>query len=206
MSSHLPVTSDKTTSTRLRQEVLAKRDGLSNDERSNKSERIIQRLLSLDTILSCTSILLYVNFRSEVHTVHLLDELIAMNKTVSVPKTYVNEQRLAPIAITDTKRQLVPGYCNIPEPSSEILASNKVPADDLDLVIVPGSVFDERGGRLGYGGGYYDRFLSAFPRAIRIGLAFDLQIVRKIPLQPHDELLDMVITESRIIHTDRLLL
>ena len=206
MTSHLSAASDKVTSADLRKEVLAKRDGLTDYERRTKSERIIQQLLYLDKLISCTSILLYVNFRSEVHTAHLLDELIRMKKTVSVPKTYSREQRLAPIVITDPGRQLAPGYCNIPEPISEIITTNQFPADDLDLVIVPGSVFDERGGRLGYGGGYYDRLLSAIPHAIRIGLAFDLQIIRRIPLQPHDELLDMVITESRIIQTNRLLL
>ena len=71
------------------------------------------------------------------------------------------------------------------------------------MIVLPGSVFDERGGRFGYGGGYYDRFVSANPNALRVGFAFDLQIVPKAPLQAHDELLDLVITESRIISGNR---
>ncbi len=206
MSSHLPHSSHKLTPADLRKEVLAKRDLLSREERQTKSDAISKRLLNLDTILSSSSIMLYVNFRSEVNTENLIDELIGLDRVVSVPKTYSDEYRLIAVSITDRQRQLVPGYCNIPEPAVEIITANRVPSDQLDIVVLPGSVFDERGGRLGYGGGYYDRFLSAIPRAIRIGLAFDLQIVEEISLQPHDELLDLVITESRIIQTDRLLL
>jgi 5-formyltetrahydrofolate cyclo-ligase len=69
---------------------------------------------------------------------------------------------------------------------------------------MPGSVFDLRGGRLGYGGGFYDRFLqTAAPQALRIGLAYDLQVVAAVPLQRHDQQLDYLVTETRTIRVDR---
>ena len=94
---------------------------------------------------------------------------------------------------------MVPGYCTIPEPSEEHARGNGLDPDQLDLIILPGSVFDLSGGRFGYGGGFYDRLLAQIPDAHRVALAFDLQVVDELPLQPHDELLDMIITESRVI-------
>ena len=117
-----------------------------------------------------------------------------------VPVTLVREKRLLPVAIRDLEKDLVPGYCSIPEPRMEIRKDRTVAASEIETIIVPGSVFDERGGRLGYGGGYYDRFMAhEAPQARRIGLAFDLQVIDRLSLQSHDELLDLVVTEKRII-------
>ena len=183
----------------LRKEILAARNTLTAEEIQTKSSAIGERLLTLPEIQESTSIFLYVSFRSEVETTILLAKLLDLGKTVSVPITYLKERRLDAIRITNPERDLVPGYCDIPEPSKEILVSNYTAPETIDAIILPGSVFDTRCGRFGYGGGFYDRFVSAVPSACRIGLAFDLQIVERAPLQDHDELLDMVITESRII-------
>ena len=72
--------------------------------------------------------------------------------------------------------------------------------EQVEVIVLPGSVFDEQGGRLGYGGGYYDRFIALqAPQAKRIGLAFEMQIEKQLPLQPHDQKLHLIITEKRII-------
>lgn len=183
----------------LRKEILAARNTLTAREIQTKSLAIGERVLTLPEIQESSSIFLYVSFRSEVETTALLAKLLDLGKTVSVPITYVKERRLDAIRITNPARDLVPGYCDIPEPRKEILVSNYTAPETIDAIILPGSVFDTRCGRFGYGGGFYDRFVSAVPSACRIGLAFELQIVERAPLQDHDELLDMVITESRII-------
>lgn len=183
----------------LRKEILAARNTLTAQEIQTRSSAIGERLLTLPEIQDSSSIFLYVSFRSEVDTTTLLAKLIDLGKTVSVPITYVKERRLDAIRITNPARDLVPGYCDIPEPRKEILVSNYIAPETIDIIILPGSVFDNRCGRFGYGGGFYDRFVSAIPSACRIGLAFDLQVVERAPLQDHDELLDMVITESRVI-------
>jgi len=183
----------------LRKETLAARNALSAEDLRNKSSAIGEKLLTLPEIRRSSNIFLYVSFRSEVQTTGLLTRLLSMGKSVSVPITYVKERRLDAIRITDPEKELVAGYCDIPEPRPEILVSNYVPPETIDAIILPGSVFDLRCGRFGYGGGFYDRFVSAVPSALRIGLAFDLQIVERAPLQDHDELLDMVITETRVI-------
>lgn len=187
----------------LRKQILAARDNMEPEIIRSKSRKICETLLDLELIRNSSTIFLYVSFRSEVYTIDLLDNLLQLEKNVCVPITYVKEKRLDAIRITDPDSQLVPGYCNIPEPAPDILKTHLVTPESIDVVILPGSVFDERCGRFGYGGGFYDRFVSAIPKAWRIALAFDLQIVEKAPLQPHDELLDLVVTETRTIQGSR---
>jgi 5-formyltetrahydrofolate cyclo-ligase len=168
-----------------------------------KSQAIQESLLKLKEIKDRQTIFVYVSFRSEVATLTLIDALLAMGKTVIVPITRVKEKRLDAIRITDRAADLEPGYCDIPEPKEELCKTQEIMPDEVEAILLPGSVFDERGGRFGYGGGYYDRFLAKIPTAARIGLAFDLQIIEKAPLQEHDELLDLVVTESRVIRGGR---
>lgn len=137
----------------LRKEILAARNTLTAAAIREKSAHIGERLLSLPEIQNSENIFLYVSFRSEVATSDLLHKLIRMGKTVSVPITYVEERRLDAIRITNPDTELVPGYCDIPEPRPEILVSNFVAPESIDVIILPGSVFDLRCGRFGYGGG-----------------------------------------------------
>ncbi len=187
-------------SKKLRKDILTKRNQLTQEEINTKSMAIQHRLLTLEQICNHQSIFVYVSFRSEVATLCLIDGLLDMGKTVIVPITRVREKRLDAIRITNRSTDLVPGYCDIPEPREELCNIREVAPEQIETILLPGSVFDERGGRFGYGGGYYDRFLAKVPKAARIGLAFDLQIVEKAPIQDHDEILDLVITETRIIH------
>ena len=190
-------------STQLRKDILAARNKLTQLEIDTKSLAIQHRLLELEQLQKRQSIFVYVSFRSEVATLLLIDTLIEMGKTVIVPITRITEKRLDAIRITNRLTDLVPGYCNIPEPNDALCATAAVAPEEIETILLPGSVFDERGGRFGYGGGYYDRFLAKVPTAARIGLAFELQIIDKAPLQEHDELLDLVVTESRVIQGDR---
>ncbi len=183
----------------LRATTLGQRDRLTDRQRHDKSERIAATLLASDAVLSSNSIFIYVNFRSEVETVALIRSLLKMGKQVSVPLTRVAEKRLDIVVIEDPERDLAPGYCSIPEPTEEVAEARTINAEELDLIILPGSVFDERGGRFGYGGGYYDRLLASIPGAARYGLAYELQVVEKLDLQPHDQILDAIVTEERLI-------
>jgi 5-formyltetrahydrofolate cyclo-ligase len=185
----------------LRRTTLAARDTLSPEERRQKSRGITERLLALPEFASARSVFAYVSFRSEVETLPLITHCLGRGVTVSVPLTLPLEHRLLAFAITDPGRDLVPGYRGIPEPLKTLPL---VDPASLELVVMPGSVFDLRGGRLGYGGGFYDRFLqTAAPHALRIGLAYDLQVVAAVPLQSHDQPLDYLITETRTIRVDR---
>ncbi|MBW6520981.1 MAG: 5-formyltetrahydrofolate cyclo-ligase [Desulfoarculaceae bacterium] len=189
----------------LRKTTLLARDGLPPRKRRAMSYEIAQKiLLLLEELITGRTIFIYVDFRSEVETRFLISELLRRGKRVVVPVTLVKEKKLLPVQVRDLEKDLVPGYCTIPEPRVEIRQSRMIAASEIETIIVPGSVFDERGGRLGYGGGYYDRFMAyEAPEARRIGLAFDLQVVGRLPLQPHDQVLDLVVTEQRSIQGSR---
>jgi 5-formyltetrahydrofolate cyclo-ligase len=187
----------------LRKNILAARNRLTPAEIADKSAAIARTLLDLEPIRDRQSIFVYVSFRSEVATREVIAALLGMGKTISVPITRVAEKRLDAIHIKSLEMDLEPGYCGIPEPRERVCLTREIAPAAIETIILPGSVFDLRGGRFGYGGGYYDRFLAKVPAATRIGLAFDLQIIDKAPIREHDELLDLVVTESRVIHGKR---
>ncbi len=183
----------------IRSQTLQNRDLLSPSQLQQKSEIISQRLHQEIISQNFSTIFIYVNFRSEVITIPTIDLLISEGRQVCVPLTRVTEKRLDIIEIRDHQSELQPGYCNIPEPLESLVAERLINPESLDLIVLPGSVFDQRGGRYGYGGGYYDRLLSTIPQTTRIALAFDLQIVPELKLKTHDEIMDLIITEKSTI-------
>lgn len=188
----------------LRKQILTSRDTLSDKELKEKSEQIKQTLLTLDQVRARRVVFCYVDFKTEVQTQSLIDYLLQKKKTVAVPLTLVEEKQLIPVSISSLEKDLQPGYCGIPEPGADFAEKKRIDPQTIDTIILPGSVFDERGGRMGYGGGYYDRFVSnQAPAATRIGLCFDLQLQKKISLEPHDEMMDYIVTETRLINTNR---
>jgi 5-formyltetrahydrofolate cyclo-ligase len=181
---------------KLRNEVLASRDALSAQDRQHKSAQIIKTLVEHDIFRQARTIFTYVNFRSEVITNLLIDTCLLLDKRLCVPLTIQQDYRLVPYQLTD-RSQLRSGYYGIPEPDPS--TSLQIVPQEIDLTILPGSVFDRFGGRLGYGGGFYDRFIEReAPEAIRIGLAFDLQLANRLPLLPHDQTLHHLITEKQM--------
>ena len=183
---------------RLRQEVLAARDRLPAVDRSRKSRMIEDNLWQIDEIARAETLFVYVHFRSEVETLALIRHCIAKGKRVGVPLTDVQHSRLQSFVIHDPDLDLQPGYMRIPEPVR--WRCTALEPGTIDTIVLPGSAFDEQGGRLGYGGGYYDRFLANdAPRARRVGIAFEQQIVKKVPLMEHDQRLHILVTEKRII-------
>ncbi|WP_339133679.1 MAG: 5-formyltetrahydrofolate cyclo-ligase [Candidatus Electrothrix sp. GW3-4] len=183
----------------LRKERLAARDELEVGQRRSKSEQVQAQLLEQGIIRDARHLLVYVHFRSEVETLSLIGQCLREGKIVSVPVTLREESRLLAVQITDPVTQLRPGCYGIPEPRAEQVAQARVEPAAIDVVLVPGSVFDPLGGRLGYGGGYYDRFLSQdAAQARRVGLAYALQMVEQVPMEAHDQYMDMIITEQQV--------
>jgi 5-formyltetrahydrofolate cyclo-ligase len=187
----------------LRKRILGARDRLSDNDRHEKSVSVMNNFLGLPELQQWTTLFMYVNFRSEVETVELIRGLLRQQgMRVAVPLIDASAVSMIPLLIEDPEKDLAPGYYNIPEPDPR--KSLRLKAIEIDAAIIPGSVFDIHGGRLGYGGGYYDRFLvKNAPQARRIGFAFELQLVDKVPLEPHDQPLDILITEKRIVNISR---
>ena len=102
--------------------------------------------------------MLYLDFNNEVQTNELINKLLYLNKTVASPITIINNKELIPYQIIDLQESIVIGAYGIREPKKDIC--NKVEVKDIDVVIVPAVAFDKEGYRLGYGGGFYDRFIK----------------------------------------------
>jgi 5-formyltetrahydrofolate cyclo-ligase len=182
---------------KLRKKILTHRDTLPPATQDEKSTKIIASLLNLSEIREASTIFVYVNFRSEVQTISFIKKCLLANKTVAVPVTCVAEKTLRAIRITDPENDLRAGYCAIPEPNDNLQRTMAIDPASIEVAIIPGSVFDKQGGRLGYGGGYYDRFLArTAPQARRIAPAYALQVVDTLKLQPHDQPMDLLITEE----------
>ena len=181
----------------LRKEFLRRRDELPAEERLAKSRIIETRLFNHPDIVSAQNIFFYVSFRSEVQTHEMIHAALAIGKTVTVPVTDMNQKRLVLSRIESFEDDLAPGTMGILEPRPARL--RQVQAHEVDVVITPGAVFCEKGWRVGYGGGFYDRFLSESKKK-SYALAFELQVVQDVPHDlRYDVGVDYIITENRVI-------
>ena len=180
----------------LRTNILDKRNALSKSEVLEKSSSIKKRIFKMDLFRDAQNILFYVSYGNEVYTHDMIKESIKVGKTVVVPKSVTKNHTLILSRFTNWN-DLEMGAYNILEPKNESLT--KVDIESIDLIIVPGVVFDESGNRIGHGRGYYDRLLNGSQNIPTIGLAFEFQIVENIEPEQHDEKINIIITEDRII-------
>lgn len=182
----------------LRKQIIARRNALATAVREAKSEIIVKKVLELPAWQQAGIIMSYVSFGSEVATPALIKAALAGGKRVAVPLCVRDGRRLIASEVLAFPDDLQPGTWGILEPRPESL--RPLEPELIDLVIVPGVAFDRGGNRLGYGAGYYDRFLATLrPGAMTIALAFTEQIVPDVYPEPHDRPVDMVITEAGII-------
>ena len=182
----------------FRKKVINLRKEKDKDFIKHNSDIITDKLLNLDCIKNAKNIMLYLDFNNEVSTDSLIKKLLNLGKIVSSPITLKEERKLIPSQITDLKNGIQYGAYNIREPKPE--CSPAINIKDLDVVIVPAVAYDKNCYRLGYGGGFYDRFLENLRKdAVTIGIAFDLQIFDEVPKEAHDAQLDYIVTESRIL-------
>ena len=181
----------------IRKEILRKRDDIPKEVKSVKDSLIKQSLFSQHEFVNAKSILFYASFRSEVETLSMIKESLGMGKRVILPKV---DKAKHVLILSEIKgiEDLTPGYMGIPEPN--LHDERPVNLEDIDLVIIPGAAFDHSGNRLGYGGGYYDILLSESKKKIPVtALAYEEQVIDKIPSEKHDVKVNMIITDNRII-------
>lgn len=170
--------------------ALSVRDGIKG--REEKSKKICERLLLLPQYKESKTLMCYVSFRSEAETRGIIKAALIAGKSVCVP--VVENGQMYACYISDLD-ELTPGAYGILEPKEK----RKAVPEDIDLCLVPGAAFDRCGGRIGYGGGYYDRFLQA-TTAARIALCFDGQVYDVIPSEAHDMKMDLLVTEKEVIY------
>ncbi|MBN1571643.1 MAG: 5-formyltetrahydrofolate cyclo-ligase [Deltaproteobacteria bacterium] len=181
----------------LRISILKERECLDNREVARKSEIICRKLIETPFFEDAVYLGLYSPVRNEVKTDNIFDFAKGLGKRVGFPITSKSIGRLLFFEV-EALEELSVGTFGINEPPS--LKKSFISLDKIDLLIIPGVVFDERGHRVGYGGGYYDRLTGENDlRAVKAALAFDMQIVENLPAEPHDKKVDYIITESRMI-------
>lgn len=181
---------------RLREEHLAAREALSEQERSVLDDRITQKLLAASEYVEATTVLTYVSISSEVSTRMFIESALRDGKTVAVPRCLPGHC-LEFVAITSLD-QLVAAPFNLLEPPKDLSALAEVQMSNA-ICIVPALLVDTKGYRLGYGAGFYDRFLSTYPGK-KICLAYQQSLSRTtLPHTAFDVAVDVVITESEVL-------
>lgn len=187
---------------RFRTEALAARDSLTPEQRKRYSDRIIRNLIGLPCYQEADAILTYISFRSEVDTFPLLERAFADGKAVFAPKVLGKEMAFYRIF---SKNDLAVGYQGIPEPIGGQLFEPRR-NDQISqriLVCLPGAAFDRSCHRIGYGGGFYDRYLGdtacSQMRYVTAALSFNCQIFEEIPWETHDIRPEQIITQTEII-------
>jgi 5-formyltetrahydrofolate cyclo-ligase len=181
----------------IRKAILRKRDDIPQNIKTDKNLIIKKKLFSLHEFLRADVVFFYASFRSEVETLSIIKEALAMGKRVVLPKVLANRHQVALCEIKDVS-ELSPGHMGIPEPATS--GEQTCSIDDVALIVIPGVAFDCSCNRLGYGGGYYDMLLVERQKKTPIiALAYEEQVVDEIPSEPHDIKIDMIITDKRII-------
>lgn len=171
----------------------ARRDELDPADRAERSRRIADRVLALPEVIEARTVMAFWSFGSEVETAGLLGRLRERGARVALPRVEDGEV----VAVVHAAGgPVAPSRFGAMEPSGRDVLDPR----EIDLVIVPGVAFDRRGARVGYGGGFYDRFLARVrPDAPAIAVAFSEQVVDEVPEGPMDRRVDAVVTDAEVI-------
>ena len=182
---------------KIRKEVLARRNGLPQAELEAMSREICGRFTGLHVLSACSSVMIFLSFGSEINTDYIIERLWQQGKKVFVPlcKPETREMDIFPLA---SFADVEPGYFGIREPKKDL--HSPVAKEVIDLVVVPAVAFDRQGYRVGYGGGYYDRFMAGLP-VPKIGLAFSCQLIAQAPVDEYDQAVQGIVTEEEYINT-----
>jgi 5-formyltetrahydrofolate cyclo-ligase len=179
----------------IRKRILHMRNAMTPEEIAVGSDAIVKRLTELARIRQASTLMVFLSYGSEVLTDTFLCWGWAEGKRIAVPLCNPEMRELIPCRI-DGFGDLESGHYGIREPKPGFI--RPLEKKEIDVVLVPAVAFDRRGARVGYGGGYYDRFLPGVPQAARVGVAFACQIVQEIPADPYDVTVDAIVTETEI--------
>lgn len=180
---------------RLRNEILKKRILLDPEELARGGLELVEKVTSLPIYDQARRIMIYADFRKEVPTGLLMDRILQDGKKLVLPLTDKAFQIVPyelPEGVHEWREHLISSSFGVPEPDPDFWLSTD--PKTIDLVLIPGSVFDEMGGRIGYGKGCYDRFLPKLrPGVPKIALAYDFQVVSTVPVDDNDVPMDKIL-------------
>ena len=170
----------------LRRSIRERKRAMTEDEIVSRSRKLGEQFLASQAYREAKTIYGYLPYNQEVRTVPMLEQALRDGKTVAVPKCYGDEMKF--IVMTDLSR-VEKGYAGIPEP----IADEPVANDETALVLMPGMAFDPQGHRIGYGGGFYDKFLSREPNHPTLALCYEFQMLPYLETEEHDIPVDTVL-------------
>ena len=187
------------TKSEIRSDIAAILNALSDSEIKEKTKEIENRLFEFANFLESKIALLYINNSCEVISLDIIKRCFDLYKIVVLPAPNTNQYEMKLMKIDNIDKDLKPGIEGILEPDAD--HCKIVPIESIDIAIIPGVAFDEKGGRIGSGDGYYDKLIPKLPITTRkVALAFESQILPQMPVESHDKHVDIIITDKRIIY------
>ena len=172
--------------TELRREIRARKRAMTEAEIEERSAKLARLFFASEAYQKAKTIYGYLPYNQEVRTVPMLERALKDGKKVAVPKVYGDEMKFLYL---DDLNAVAKGYAGIPEP----IADEPVAQDETALVLMPGLAFDPQGHRIGYGGGFYDKFLAAEPNHPTLALCYEFQMLPKLDVEDHDIPVDTVL-------------
>ena len=183
----------------IRNDIAKRLAALANSALKAKARQIEKRLFEFANFLEANVVLLYINSASEVNSRDIIKSCFGYNKIVILPAFDIDTYEMKLMKVDNLETDLKLGPRGIYEPNET--RCNVVPIECIDIAIIPGTAFDEKGGRIGSGEGYYDRLIPKLSITTRkVALAFENQITQQIQMESHDKHVDIIITEKRIIY------
>ncbi len=170
----------------LRKQIRDQKRAMTEEQIVSKSEALGHLFVASEAYKQAKTIYGYLPYNQEVRTTAMLQQALDDGKKVAVPKCYGDEMRFIYL---DDLSKVEKGYCNIPEP----IADGPIADDPTALVLMPGLAFDPQGHRMGYGGGFYDKFLAAEPNHPTLALCYDFQMLEHLETEAHDIPVDVVL-------------
>ena len=179
----------------IRRIIKTKREELNKDLKMQLDESIKNRFIESKYFKESNIIFIYVNMDSEINTIEIIKEALIRGKRIAVPKVLPVEKEMVALEIKSLLDLNESGSYGILEPGMD---KNDV-SEEVDLVVLPGLAFEENGYRIGYGGGFYDKFLNKHQDINKVALCYNFQIISNMPKDDYDQRVDVIMTESKII-------
>ena len=183
----------------IREDIAKSISALSESKKAEKTKAIEAKLFDFANFLEAKIALLYVNGDYEVRTDTIIKRSYGYGKIVVLPAFDPLKFEMNLMKVDNFEKELIPGPRGVPEPDAS--RCKIVPLERIDIALIPGLAFDEKGGRIGSGKGYYDRLIPRLAITTRkVALTFEEQIVPQVPMESHDKHVDIIITDERVIY------
>jgi 5-formyltetrahydrofolate cyclo-ligase len=183
----------------IRDEMINTIKGYSEGDLAEKKGILEDRLFGFANFQEANITLLSVKRENELDTTQVIDKALNFNKIVILPAFDMEKSEITLMKIDSMAADMIDGPLGNLEPDPS--RCKVVPIESVDIALIPGFAFDEKGGRIGTGNGFYDRFIPKLPVTTRkIALALEEQIIQQVPMESHDKYVDIIITDKRIIY------